>query len=418
MFFGGDPFEHMRGGGMPGGMGGMGGGRREPVDTQEYYDTLGVKKTATPAEIKKAFRKLAMKNHPDRGGDEEKFKAIQTAYEVLSDESKRELYDKHGKEGVEQGGGGGGGGAEDIFSQLFGGGRGGGRRGSSGPKKGENITHPLKCSLEDLYNGKTVKLAINREVQVDKSEKAKVCETCGGQGVVLRMRQIGPGMIQQVQSVCPDCNGVGYNVRMKKERKILEVVIEKGMKHGSKIKFHGEADQKPGHLPGDVMFVVQQKEHAVFKRKAHHLIMEKEISLSEALTGVEMVVKHLDGRQLVVRSEPGDVISPGTFKRVANEGMPMHGNPFVKGNLIVAFDVKFPVPGSLRQPALKALAEALPSKPDSGADKLGDEAEEYGMEVFTPEMLKADLEQNRAAYDSDEDDEEGGSGQRVQCQQS
>ena len=190
------------------------------------------------------------------------------------------------------------------------------------------------------------------------------------------------------------------------------------MKHGSKIKFHGEADQKPGHLPGDVMFVVQQKEHAVFKRKAHHLIMEKEISLSEALTGVEMVVKHLDGRQLVVRSEPGDVISPGTFKRVANEGMPMHGNPFVKGNLIVAFDVKFPVPGSLRQPALKALAEALPSKPDSGADKLGDEAEEYGMEVFTPEMLKADLEQNRAAYDSDEDDDEDGSGKRVQCQQS
>ena len=412
MFFGGDPFEHMRGG-MPGG---MGGGRREEADTQEYYDTLGVKKTATPAEIKKAFRKLAMKNHPDRGGDEEKFKAIQTAYEVLSDESKRELYDKYGKEGVEQGGGGGGGGGDDIFSALFGGGR-GGRRGPSGPKKGENITHPLKCSLEDLYKGKTVKLAINREVQVDKSEKAKVCETCGGKGVVLRMRQIGPGMIQQVQSACPDCNGLGYNVRMKKERKILEVVIEKGMKHGSKIKFHGEADQKPGHLPGDVVFVVQQKEHAVFKRKAHHLIMEKKISLSEALTGCELVIKHLDGRQLVVRSEPGDVISPGTFKRIASEGMPMHGNPFVKGNLIIAFDVEFPSPGSLRQPALKALVDALPDKPRSGADKLGDEAEEYGMEVFTPEMLKADLEQNREAYDSD-DDEEGGGGQRVQCQQS
>merc|ERR1712146_495721 len=85
-------------------------------------------------------------------------------------------------------------------------------------------------------------------------------------------------------------------------------------------------------------------------------------------------------------------------------GMPMHGNPFVKGNLIIAFDVEFPSPGSLRQPALKALVDALPDKPRSGADKLGGEAEEYGMEVFTPEMLKADLEQNREAYDSDDDE--------------
>lgn len=413
MFFGGDPFEHMRGGGMPQGMG----GRREEADTQEYYDILGVEKTATPAQIKKAFRKLAMKKHPDRGGDEEEFKQIQTAYEVLCDEEKRELYDKYGKEGVEQGGGGGGGGAEDIFSALFGGGR-GGRRGPSGPKKGENITHPLKCSLEDLYNGKTVKLAINREVQVNKSEKAQVCPTCGGSGVVMRMRQIGPGMIQQVQTVCPDCKGAGHKVKMKQERKILEVAIEKGMKHGSKIKFHGEADQKPGHLPGDVVFVVQQKEHPVFKRKAHHLIMEKTISLSEALTGCELLVKHLDGRQLVVRSEPGDVISPGTFKRIANEGMPMHGNPFVKGNLIIAFDVEFPRPGSLNQRALKALADTLPEKPDSGAAELGDEAEEYKMELFTPEMLKADLAQNREAYDSDDDEEGGPGGKRVQCQQS
>ena len=142
MFFGGDPFEHMRGMGGGGGMGGR--GPREEVDTQAYYDALGVEKDATPAQIKKAFRKLAMKKHPDRGGDEEEFKALQTAYEVLSDPEKRELYDKYGKEGVEQGGGGGGGG-DDIFSALFGGGR--GRKGvPSGWLPSEQRTLLLACA--------------------------------------------------------------------------------------------------------------------------------------------------------------------------------------------------------------------------------------------------------------------------------
>lgn len=405
MFFGGNPFEHMGGGGMGGR-----GGPREEIDNTSYYEALGVSKNASSGEIKKAFRKLAMKKHPDRGGDKEEFQALQIAHEVLSDPEKRERYDKFGKEGLE--GGGGGGGGDDIFSQLFGGGR--GRRGPQGPQKGENITHPLKCSLEDLYNGKTVKLAINREVQVDPSEDAKVCSQCNGQGVVMRMRQIGPGMIQQIQTKCPACNGKGHTVRMKKERKILEVTIEKGMKNGSKIKFHGEADQQPGQLPGDVIFVVQQKEHDVFKRKAHHLIMEHKVTLAEALTGLEVTVKHLDGRELLVRTKPGQVLKPGTLKRVANEGMPMHGNPFVKGNLIVAFDVDFPEDGQLSQAQCKMLRDALPDIPPTPAQ---DDPEEYLLDNFSPEMLKADLEQNRSAYDSD-DEEEGGGGRGVQCQQS
>jgi len=412
MFFGGNPFEHMGGGG--GGMPGGGRGRREEVDNTSYYKALGVEKDASAAEIKKAFRKLAMKKHPDRGGNKEEFQVLQTAHEVLSDPEKRDLYDRFGEEGVQQGGGGGGGGGDDIFSQLFGG-RGGGRRGPQGPQKGENITHPLKCSLEDLYNGKTVKLAINREVQVDKSEKATVCSTCNGQGVVMRMRQIGPGMIQQFQTKCPDCNGKGHTVRMKKERKILEVTIEKGMKHGSKIKFHGEADQQPGQLPGDVIFVVQQKEHDVFKRKAHHLIMEHKITLAEALTGFEIAVTHLDGRELLVSSKPGQVLKPGMLKRVASEGMPMHGNPFVKGNLIVAFDVQFPADGALGEAQCKMLREALPAVPPTAAQ---DDPEEYKLDNFSPEMLKADLEQNRSAYDSDDEEEGGGGGRGVQCQQS
>ena len=134
MNFGGFPFEEFGGGRMPGGMGGMGGRQRKEVDNTKYYKLLGVEKNATLNDIKKAYKKLALKHHPDRGGDPEKFKEINTAHEVLSDKDKREAYDRHGEEGVRQGGGGGGG--ADIFERMFGGGMGGGHR---GPAKGKSV---------------------------------------------------------------------------------------------------------------------------------------------------------------------------------------------------------------------------------------------------------------------------------------
>ncbi|RHY55157.1 hypothetical protein DYB38_008788, partial [Aphanomyces astaci] len=145
------------------------GGHSKPVDNTKFYETLGVPKNATAADIKKAYRKLALKNHPDKGGDPELFKDITVAYEALSDPEKRELYDQYGEEGLQHGGGGGHHGG-DMFSQMFGG-RGGGR--PRGPQRGEDLTHPLKVSLEDLYNGKTVKLAVNRDV---------LCGGCAGRG--------------------------------------------------------------------------------------------------------------------------------------------------------------------------------------------------------------------------------------------
>ena len=400
MFFGGSPFSN-----MPGFHPGMG---ETQVDNNEYYEILGVDKNATPAQIKKAFRKLAMKEHPDRGGDEEKFKKIQTAYEVLQSEEKRDLYDKYGKEGVEQGGGAS---HHDIFSSMFGGGGGGGARRPQ-MRKGESISHPLKCSLEDLYNGKTVKLAINRKVPSDKESKPRVCTTCNGSGFVMKMRQIGPGMIQQSQTKCTDCNGSGYIGKLKKERKILEVLVEKGMKNNEKIKFQGEADNLPGHTPGDVIFVIQERKHSVFKRKGNHLIIEKSITLSEALTGCSIGITHLDGRKLHIKTKENDVIKPGMFKRIPNEGMPVRGNPFVKGNLILIFSVKFPKPGVLTDAMCKTLIELLPDKPR----KVNlEDPEEYELEHCTQEMLKEDMEQNREAYDSD-DEQEGA--RQVQCQQS
>jgi DnaJ family protein A protein 2 len=168
---------------------------------------------------------------------------------------------------------------------FFGGGRGGRR--SQGPRKSPSVQHPIKVSLEDLYNGKTVKLAINRKVVVG---EAKNCETCKGQGMVMEVRQMGPGMITQVQRPCSKCGGQGNTAETKSERKVLEVLVEKGMVNNQKITFRGMADELPNMEPGDIQFVIQVKEHELFKRKAADLLVTKEVSLNQALTGFSVSI--------------------------------------------------------------------------------------------------------------------------------
>lgn len=262
-----------------GGFGGTGpsSSRRKDVDNKKYYELLGVSQDASKDEIKKAYRKLAIKLHPDKGGDEEKFKEVTRAFEVLSDDEKRRVYDQYGEEGLSQEGMSGGMNAEDIFEAFFGGGLfGGSRSRSRGPRKGEDVVHSLKVTLNDLYNGKTSKLALNRHricpscdgKGTTQPNSITKCKTCNGQGVRVQIRQIGPGMVQQMQSVCPDCSGSGESIREKdkcskckgqkvvKERKVLEVYIEPGTEHGQKLVFSGEADEEPGTVPGDVIVVV------------------------------------------------------------------------------------------------------------------------------------------------------------------
>jgi len=415
--FGGIPFEHFASGGMPGGMGGRGGGG-EPPDTTKLYEVLGVDKSADEKEIKKAYRKLAVKHHPDKGGDEHLFKEINAAYEILSDPKKRELYDKYGLEGVEADGGPAAAGGEDLFSMFFGGG--GRGRGRSGPRKGPSIQHPLKVSLEDLYNGKTVKLAINRKVIVG---EARECTSCNGQGAVMEVRQIGPGMITQMQRTCSACQGQGTTAKTKSERKVVEVHVEKGAHHNQKITFRGMADEIPGRETGDVHFVIQEKEHDLFKRKGADLLLMQDISLNQALAGFSYRFKHLDGRDIIIKTKPGQVIQCESkdedsgrtlpyMMQVPNEGMPSRGNPFVKGNLYVVFHVKFPT--SISPELATQLRQLLP-----GANQ----EEEYDpMEVEERFLVEADLrhfgkggaEESAGEYDSDDEGQGGG----VQCQQS
>lgn len=398
---------------MPGGMP----GRNKDVDTTKLYEVLGVDKDVDEKSLKKAYRKLCLKHHPDKGGDEHVFKEVNAAYEILSDPKKRELYDQYGLEGVEQEGGPGGPGADDLFSMFFGG---GGRRRSSGPRKGPSLQHPLKVSLNDLYNGKTVKLAINRKVIVGDSS---VCSTCRGQGVVMEMRQIGPGMITQMQRPCSDCNGKGYQAKTKNERKVIEVHVEKGAANNQKISFQGMADEIPGRETGDVNFIIQEKEHELFKRKGADLLIMQDVSLNQAVTGFSFRFDHLDGRDIIIKTRPGEVIQseskdPDTGRsmpymmKVPGEGMPSRGNPFVKGDLYVAFHIEFPK--SLDKDVVDKLRELLPDA-NMEEDYDPDEVEEHFMvEADLRHFGKGGAEVSGGEYDSDDE----GGGQNVQCQQS
>lgn len=355
MFFGGrggfpfGDFEEM--GGMPGR------GPPKEVDNTKFYKILGVEKDADFNVIKKAYFKLAKTHHPDRGGDKEKFQEIQGAYEVLSDREKRELYDKYGEDGLKEGGGGAG---MDIFSQMFGGGM-GGRGGPSGPKKGKPVMHPLKCTLEEIFAGKSTKIAVNRERictgcegRGGKEGAVQKCTTCRGRGIVTRMTQLGPGMYSQQQGPCDDCRGKGEVIdeankcqtckgkKVVKEKKILDAQIDKGAPNNCQYTFHGEADEFPGSEPGDVVIVVQEQPHKKFKRKGADLLVEQKITLQEALTGVNFTMVHLDGTKIRIKNEPGEVIKPDDLKTVPEKGLPFYKQPYKFGNLFIMFKVTFP----------------------------------------------------------------------------
>lgn len=294
-------------GGMPG-PGGMGGppGRSKNADTTKFYKLLEVDKSSSDKEIKTAYRKLAVKHHPDKGGDPEKFKEITRAYEVLSDAEKRSKYDKYGEDGLDSDGPGGD--PSDIFEAFFGGGRRGGGGGRSRRSKTKDVVQPIKATLEQIYNGQTKKMAITRQV-IDKKKGVQECSECGGRGVKVEVIRMGP-MIQQMQSACHSCGGQGKSFKTKQDREVLEVHIQKGSPDNHKITFREMADEHPDADTGDVVFVVKQQEHADFKRKGADLFIERKISLVEALCGFEMELTHLDGRKLLIKSAPGDIIKP------------------------------------------------------------------------------------------------------------
>ncbi|KAF7270857.1 dnaJ heat shock protein family (Hsp40) member A4-like [Rhynchophorus ferrugineus] len=397
------------------------------VKETKFYDILGVKPGCTQDDLKKAYRKLALKYHPDKNPNEgEKFKQISQAYEVLSDPEKRTIYDQGGEQAIKEGGVSGGFSSPmDLFDMFFGSGLGGGR-GRRRERKGKDVVHQLTVSLEELYKGTVRKLALQKNVICDKCEgrggkkgAVEQCPTCRGTGMQVQVQQLGPGMLQQIQTVCPDCRGQGERINPKdrckqcagkkviRDRKILEVHVDKGMIDGQKIIFNGEGDQEPELEPGDIIIVLDEKEHPLYKRNGSDLILRLEIQLVEALCGFQKIIRTLDDRDLIITQMPGEVIKHGDVRCIQNEGMPRYKSPFEKGRLIVQFWVQFPK--TISPDLIPQLENCLPPRKEV---MVPDNAEECILEDFDPEDTNRRRHQKNAY---EEDDEMHGPGQRVQC---
>ena len=321
------------------------GSRSKPqAATTKLYDLLGLNQQASEDEIKKAFKQLALKHHPDRGGDADKFKEIAQAYEVLSDPEKRRVYDTFGEEGLEGRSGPAGGDPHDIFSQMFGGNRG------TRVMKTPDALHRIELSLEDMFNGINRAIRFSRDVICKKckgqgASKTDTCRRCGGSGTVLTRQNIG--FMVAMQSTCPDCTGKGFRVPpgcqcvacsgngRVTEKEVFDIRIPKGCENRQRFVFPGKADEMPGHVAGDVIIEVVQKAHDRFVRIGSDLYLKQKVSLADALSGVKFVHTHLDGKSSTI-SGSDEIVKPGTIWKVPGFGMGPGGSLFVR------FEIEFP----------------------------------------------------------------------------
>lgn len=352
----------------------------------DLYEILGIDSSANDSDIKKAYRRLALRYHPDKVSEEErieaeiKFKEISHAYEVLSDETKRNNYDMYGTDEAAGFNGGAYNGSDNPFDNFF---------TSNGPeftandfsnffsgmnnnspkksKKTEDAVLNVDVTLEDLYKGKTIRSTSTRNVICKRCEgrggkKAatpKACGNCEGHGYVTKISRVGPGLVSQQKVICTKCEGSGKVYRTKdyckkcqgkrviEETKILEFVIEKGCKSNDSVVLKGESDEYPGKETGDVILKFTCKDHSTFKRKGDDLYTKFKIPLVDALCGFSKIVtKHLDGRDIKISTPQGKVIKPGDFLKIKNEGMPIKKSSWftskTKGDLYIEIEIEFP----------------------------------------------------------------------------
>ena len=283
------------------------------MSKRDFYEVLGVSKNASEADIKKAFKRLAMKHHPDRNPDskesEDKFKEAKEAYDVLSDAQKRAAYDQFGHAGVDHsagmGGAAGGASFSDIFGDVFGdifGGGGGGGRSRERVYRGADLQYNLELSLEEAVGGTSVNIRVPTQIACDecggsgakKGTSATTCTTCGGHGQV-RMQQ---GFFS-LQQTCPRCHGSGKchgHGRVEKQ-KTLSVKVPAGVDNGDRIRLSGEGEAgENGGPAGDLYVQIRVKPHAIFKRDGNDLYCEVPINIVTAGLGGELEVPTLGGK--------------------------------------------------------------------------------------------------------------------------
>ncbi len=289
---------------------------------RDYYEILGVSKSSSEGEIKKAYRKIAIKFHPDKNPDnpaaEEKFKEAAEAYEVLSNPEKKQRYDQFGHQGVGGAGFGGGGGMnmDDIFSQfgdVFGGGGGspfdsffgGGGGGRSRVRKGSNLRIKLKLTLDEIAHGVEKKIKVNRMVTAE-GVTFKTCQSCGGAGQVKKVVNTMLGQMVS-SSTCPTCNGAGQSIDhrpagvdssgLKYNEEIIPIKIPAGVSEGMQLSMSGKGNEAPsGGVPGDLLILIEEKEDDTLKRDGNNVIYELYLNFADAALGTSVEVPTISGK--------------------------------------------------------------------------------------------------------------------------
>lgn len=360
------------------------------MSKRDYYEVLGVSKSASDQEIKKAYRKLALKYHPDKNPDdneaEESFKEAAEAYEILSNGDKRARYDRFGHQSGGAGGGGFGGGGmdmDDIFSQfgdVFGGafGGGGGRsRGGSRMVKGSDLRVKIRLNLQEAALGVTKKIKVNKLVNVD-GVTYKDCSTCHGQGRVTRVMETMLGAMQ-TQATCPTCSGTGKFIDkrpsgadaqgLKRQEEVVEIKIPAGVEEGMQLKVGGKGNAGPFNgIAGDLLVVIEEEANEELKRDSENLHYEAYINFADAALGADILVPLIEGKAKI-KVEAGT--QSGKMLRLKGKGIPSI-NGYGKGDLFVHINVWTPKKLSKdEKELLNKLRESDNFKPQPGKKDKG-----------------------------------------------
>ena len=374
------------------------------MSKRDFYDILGVAKNASAEEIKKAYRKLAIKYHPDKNPDdkaaEEKFKEAAEAYEVLSNPEKKQRYDQYGHAGVGSaaGGGGYGGGGmnmEDIFSQfgdIFGGGGspfdsffggGGQSRGGGGRRvaKGSNLRIKVKLTLEEIAHGAEKKIKVNKQITCktcdgtgakDKSS-VSTCKTCGGSGAVRRVTNTILGQMQTT-ATCPTCHGSGQQITAKcgachgdgtvRGEETITINIPAGVSEGMQLSMAGKGNAAPnGGVPGDLIILIEELPHETLKREGNNIVYDLHVSIIDAALGYSAEVPTIDGKAKI-KIEPGT--QSGKLLRLKGKGIP-EINSYHRGDEIIHVNIWTPkVLNVEERDILERLRESPNFKPQPG----------------------------------------------------
>ena len=335
--------------------------------TEDLYKVLGLDKSCSDRDLKRAYRTLSKKHHPDKtGGDEKKFLEVAEAYEALSDSTTRKIYDQYGHDGLanHKRGGQGGGQAHDpfdLFSRFFGGsGHFGGQGG--GIRRGPDMDVQLRIPLRDFYNGKEQEFTIEKQQICEECEgsgsadgQVDTCSNCAGRGIVMQKHMLAPGIFQTVQTGCSQCGGQGKTIKHKckvcggnkvvRKATTFTASIDRGIPKGSRVVFENEADEHPDHVAGNLNVHVVEAEPAFneedesrndgvfFRRKEQDLWWKEVLSLREAWMGDwTRNITHLDGHTVQLSRKRGQVVQPNQIDTLSGEGMPIYHGGHVHGH--------------------------------------------------------------------------------------